>query len=204
MSSCFIKVFRDYSRMSNVSGLYHNHISGAEPFIFLLIVKLIVNKHFRVPVNLAVFDIVRFKVKMTVWNIVRSYCPDECISDIFIYGTELTLFPRNILSPQKASYSSKRLSLMKGDKVIHCINIIANNLLLCITRPRNLDCFHTFYINTSAITYSINMRFQILLYKFFRPEIRVIKSRISSFSVKRMIRRANNSKGCSLFKSPFK
>lgn len=97
MSSCFIKVFRDYSRMSNVSGLYHNHISGAEPFIFLLIVKLIVNKHFRVPVNLTVFDIVRFKVKMTVWNIVRSCCSDECISDIFIYGTELTLFPRNLL-----------------------------------------------------------------------------------------------------------
>ena len=139
MSSCFIKVFRDYSRMSNVSGLYHNHISGAEPFIFLLIVKLIVNKHFRVPVNLAVFDIVRFKVKMTVWNIVRSYCPDECISDIFIYGTELTLFPRNILSHQKASYSSKRLSLMKGDKVVKFLKEITYFLLFRISRHQN--CF---------------------------------------------------------------
>ena len=84
MSCCFIKVFGYYSRMSNMPGLYHNHIIRAEPFVFLQIIKFIIDEDFSVSVDLAVLDIVRFQIKMPILNIVRRRSSNKCISYISV------------------------------------------------------------------------------------------------------------------------
>ena len=92
---------------------------------------------------------------------------------------------------------------MKGDKVVESIDVITNIFLLGKTCPRNLDSLHALNIDTPPVTYSIYVRLQILIYEFWRSEIRVIKPGIRTLSMECMVCRTNNSKGCGLFKTPF-
>lgn len=60
MSCCIVQFFRDYSCMSNVSRLNHNHISSMQPFIFLFLIELIIYENLSIMIYLSIFHIIGF------------------------------------------------------------------------------------------------------------------------------------------------
>ncbi len=85
------------------------------------------------------------------------------------------------------------LTLMKGDKVVEGLEIVADSLLLLDFGVWNLDSFHSVYINTFSVTNAINVWLKQYTDEKFRPKKRIIKSSIYIFSVKNMIGRTDNS-----------
>lgn len=73
--------------------LNHHHIISVKPFISLIVIELIIYKHFCIPIYLTIFNIIRLEIKVTAINIVRRSSANESISNSFIYFPQLPLFP---------------------------------------------------------------------------------------------------------------
>ena len=69
-----------------------------------------------------------------------------------------------------------QLTLMKSKEEIKATNKIPNSLLFRLRRKRNANFFHSRYVNTFAITNTINVGEQIIVDKFFGSKISIIES----------------------------